>query len=356
MATLGTRTKNGIAYWVLNHSEGGRQKRPSLGRCDQLSQRDAQLRVDAKNLELKTGKRIFVHAPLFETFRTEYLEWHSKEYPDSHQRIAEILTSEHVDKAFKGVALSDSDMVKKIETWRAGRKGHVKHNTIVKEFRALSAFFNSALSRGRGIDANPCKKCKQISERRGKPPVWFTRDEAAMLYEQLHGYTWQLACNTGMRRGELLACEPSWFNLHRKELTIVSQEGDKDEDGNRTKSGHFRIVPLNPAAIAALHALMEDRQGQQYVLRRITPTSLSRAFKIDLARAGIVFDKPYGSLHSTRHTYAAHMIMGDKAKRVKGVSLRKLKDLLGHAHMSTTMIYAHLAEDHETRQALKIAV
>ena len=100
MATLGTRAKNGTKYWVLNYTQGGRQKRPSLGRCDQVSRREAQLQVDAKNLELGTGKRIFTHAPSFETFRTEYLTWHEKEYPDAHERVRGILESEHVTKAF----------------------------------------------------------------------------------------------------------------------------------------------------------------------------------------------------------------------------------------------------------------
>ncbi|NQY75475.1 MAG: tyrosine-type recombinase/integrase [Candidatus Margulisbacteria bacterium] len=40
-----------------------------------------------------------------------------------------------------------------------------------------------------------------------------------------------------------------------------------------------------------------------------------------------------------RHTYASHLVM-------RGVSLRIIRDLLGHSKISTTMIYAYLSPEH----------
>ena len=42
------------------------------------------------------------------------------------------------------------------------------------------------------------------------------------------------------------------------------------------------------------------------------------------------------SLHTLRHTYATHLLE-------QGVNILTIKDLLGHAHIETTMIYLHLA-------------
>ena len=44
-------------------------------------------------------------------------------------------------------------------------------------------------------------------------------------------------------------------------------------------------------------------------------------------------------IHSLRHTFASHLVM-------KGVDLPTVKKLMGHADISTTMIYSHLSADH----------
>ncbi len=42
------------------------------------------------------------------------------------------------------------------------------------------------------------------------------------------------------------------------------------------------------------------------------------------------------SLHTLRHSYATHLLE-------QGVNILTIKELLGHAHIDTTMIYLHLA-------------
>jgi len=48
-----------------------------------------------------------------------------------------------------------------------------------------------------------------------------------------------------------------------------------------------------------------------------------------------------------RDSYASHLVVG-------GVDVVSVKELLGHASISTTMIYAHVAQEHVKEQLAKL--
>jgi site-specific recombinase XerD len=70
---------------------------------------------------------------------------------------------------------------------------------------------------------------------------------------------------------------------------------------------------------------------------------IKRAFNNACKKAGLENVTP----HTLRHTFASHLVMA-------GIDLSTVQRLLGHRDIATTMIYAHLTEDHLARGVEKL--
>lgn len=324
MATIYSRGER----WYLNWSQNGRQYRKSLGR---ITEHEAGLRRKAKEIELSTGKRIFIASAPFEEHLKRYLMWHRAEFPDSHFRVAQIAAQHFGDFAGYGLSQIDSPM---IERWKAKRMTAVSRESVSKELRTLKAIFRKGVQWGE-IEKNPAQDVESPKNLQSEPIVWYTKAQLAALYRMHHGLTWRLMANTGLRRTEAQQLRWQQVDLKRRYLDVVSTAEA------RTKSGRWRQVPLSAAAVEALKGL---QGGGDYVLPRITAESLSRAFLQDVARCGL-----RGSLHSLRHTYGAHLVMA-------GVPLRTVQVLMGHASFRTTERYAHVAKDHLRDKARRVSL
>lgn len=96
-----------------------------------------------------------------------------------------------------------------------------------------------------------------------------------------------------------------------------------------TKNGRNRTVPVDPA-------LIKEALSIALPTERLFGPSRG-AFEVCYARCG--FKTPGQLTHILRHTFASHFVMA-------GGDLRTLRDILGHADITTTMVYAHLAPEH----------
>jgi integrase len=97
-----------------------------------------------------------------------------------------------------------------------------------------------------------------------------------------------------------------------------------------TKSGRRREVPLNDDSDRALVGLGPKADGRVFKTRYIQ-TAYNNA--VQAAKLDDV------NFHTLRHTFASWAV-------IRGVTLKELQELLGHASRAMTMRYAHLAPEH----------
>ena len=78
--------------------------------------------------------------------------------------------------------------------------------------------------------------------------------------------------------------------------------------------------------------LSKDPRSGQVRRHYLDEATIHRAIKAAVARVGI--EKRVSS-HTFRHSFATHRLQG-------GADIRTIQELLGHADVSTTMIYTHV--------------
>ena len=128
-----------------------------------------------------------------------------------------------------------------------------------------------------------------------------------------------VALNTGLRRGELLGLTWERVDLSRGVIRL-----------ELTKSGRRRDVPMNDDSYRALVGLGPKADG------RVLKTHYIQTAYNNAVEAAKLDDVNF---HTLRHTFASWAVM-------RGVTLKELQELLGHASLTMTMRYAHLAPEH----------
>ena len=100
--------------------------------------------------------------------------------------------------------------------------------------------------------------------------------------------------------------------------------------GFRTKNYRIRKIPISSRLNAFLAALPHDHAT--VIKPNADKKMISRLFKRACRRAGVPAAIHF---HSLRHTFASWLVQA-------GVDIYRVKELLGHTDIKTTMIYTHL--------------
>lgn len=150
-----------------------------------------------------------------------------------------------------------------------------------------------------------------------------------------------IALRTGMRIGELRGLKWTDVNFEQRSIRIARTDpGRRDMKSNSPKSGKTRVVPLTNDALAAIEPLERTAAWVWPAMlwrgKRMTGArSASGCFQAIVRTAKAAGLKGIG-WHTLRHTYASALVM-------RGVELRAVQELLGHANIKQTEVYAHLA-------------
>lgn len=142
-----------------------------------------------------------------------------------------------------------------------------------------------------------------------------------------------LIYSAGLRGQEVVNLKQGDVDFERMTIHIRQSKYKKD-----------RIMPLSHAMAVGLKKYMEAEHPHIWMFNGKQPGSqysvkgLSWVMRENLKKTSITKEV---NLHSLRHSYATHLLED-------GVDIVTLKDLLGHAEITTTMIYLHTAQFERT--------
>ena len=190
------------------------------------------------------------------------------------------------------------------------------------------------------VAQNPCRKVESLPENNQRTRH-LSFDEEDRLFVALTGDRQHLlalvtvAIYSGPRRGELLKLR--WSNVDFDLNAINFTE---------TKTNKDRSVPMEPIVQEALLELRDEAGETEFVFTNPDTgtryTDIKKSFSAACREAGIT----NFTFHDLRHTFGTRLADA-------GVDVVKIKELMGHASIVTTMRYIH-ATDQGKRGAITV--
>ena len=216
-----------------------------------------------------------------------------------------------------------------------------------RKLASIKAFFRYLLKHAH-VESNPASAVK-APKQHATLPKFLQKEVLEQVLSHSDKDDWQLKrdktilellYSTGIRLSELVAIDLGDVLIDQKTVKVFG------------KGGKERIVPFGGKAAEALGYYLKERNihlqkdldnNPLFISKkglRISPRTVQSRLKklFDSVAAGSGFTP-----HLMRHTFATHLLD-------RGADIRAVKELLGHASLSSTQIYTHL----ETEKMKKI--
>jgi len=216
-----------------------------------------------------------------------------------------------------------------------------------RKLASIKSFFRYLLKYAH-VDSNPASAVK-APKQHATLPKFLQKEVLEQILSHSDKDDWQLKrdktilellYSTGIRLSELVAIDLGDVLIDQKTVKVFG------------KGGKERIVPFGGKAAEALVFYLKERNihlqkdlndNPLFISKqglRISPRTVQSRLKklFDSVAAGSGFTP-----HLMRHTFATHLLD-------HGADIRAVKELLGHASLSSTQIYTHL----ETKKMKKI--
>lgn len=335
------------ASWEDTHSFGQRGYTPARQHFkDQKTQPDLPVKhercLQKMRKILRTRHYSIRTEQTYESWVTRFLTFHAEKHPS---RLSPATVRDYLDYL--------------------AEVRNVSASTQRQALNALVFLYEHVFEKPLG-DISAFTKAKRIH----KPPVVLSRDEVKLLFSQFSGDTELMAgllYGSGLRLIECLRLRVRDIDFANKRIQVLGKgmkyrlttlpqqyvpalrkhlEHVKSIHENDLALGHGEVHL--PPALARKYPKAAGEWGWQYVfpskslsvdprtgkVRRhhIHETLLQKRVKAAADKCG--FAKQV-SCHTLRHSFATHLLEA-------GYDIRTLQELLGHADVSTTMIYTHV--------------
>jgi integrase/recombinase XerD len=219
-----------------------------------------------------------------------------------------------------------------------------KASTANRRLTVFKRFYRYAL-RQHLVEQDPCLKLRAAKQAQRFPKVLSEEQITTLLNTPdtaealgLRDRTMlELMYASGLRVSEIVSLKTVALGLNEGVVRVVNGKGGKE-----------RLVPFGAEAgewlrrylQEARHVLLEGKTCQEVFVGRHTGSGLTRqAFWSIIKRYAQLADiKVPLSPHTLRHAFATHLLN-------HGADLRVVQLRLGHADISTTQIYTHVARE-----------
>jgi len=255
-----------------------------------------------------------------------FAEWHER------QGRASLLSTTEADLAAYFASRTPG---------RGGRRG-IRSSTQARLHSSLKRFYQF-LARGGRIDVDPTLKLDP-PKKSPRFPRTLSEDDVEALLTQGDAVTplgqrdramLEVLYASGLRVSELVRLKLAEVS-HDMGVVRVFGKGSKE-----------RLVPLGEEALAWLSryskegrpAILKKRASDYvFVTARGAPMTRQAFWHLIKKRAAAAIPGKALSPHTLRHAFATHLLN-------HGADLRVVQMLLGHADISTTQIYTHVARE-----------
>jgi integrase/recombinase XerC len=220
----------------------------------------------------------------------------------------------------------------------------LKPRSVARKIATLKSFSKFCMKR-KSIGVNPAKLL--ATPKLDKPLPAFLTEKQAQGLERDHEpgpgqnpadvlrnrAIVELLYGSGMRLSELYLCDVGTIDYKRASVRVLGK-GRKE-----------RVVPVTDQAVDAIKKYLDVRKSSNEPDAplfandkggRLSRRQIERVVCGELSR---VSQQKKRSPHVLRHSFATHLLD-------HGADIRAVKELLGHASLSTTQIYTHMSKEH----------
>lgn len=217
-------------------------------------------------------------------------------------------------------------------------ENNISATSVNRKISSLKSYYKFLL-KTKQISINPLLKHKSLKTAK-KVQIPFSEKELQDVFEfnafenDFEGIRNQLIIElfytTGMRRAEMINLKLNNVNFVQNNIKVI---------GKRNKE---RIIPLLKSTIKLIEAYKHKRNHLEQVNKNEllilskngNKVSQSFVYRLINNYFSAVSQKTKKSPHVLRHSFATHLLNN-------GADLNSVKELLGHASLSSTQIYTH---------------